>query len=177
MKKEKLLFLLTFLLVVHLSQSQLIMIDGETGEYEYEDVVMVDGNSQTQIQTRAKEWLDLYYVENDSISIEESSLSRSSVGTKFNWKMVKKDIPIEIFYDITIKIKDNKYKYQFSNFREGKKVRGEVDAKALKIYIERFPTRYQIYIEEPVDTEITNAIDSLEYYILNGALENIDDEW
>ena len=176
MKKEKLLFILAFILSVQLSQSQLIMIDGETGEYNYQDVIMVGGISQQQIQVRAKEWLNLIYPENDSIKVLDTSLYKTGTS-EFTWRLIEKDIPITIFYDIEIKTKDNKYRYEFSNFREGKMNGGEIDAKELKVYIDRFPTRYQIYIEEPIDTEITKAISSLEYFILNGTIENIEDDW
>jgi len=176
MKKEKLLFIIVLILVAQLTQAQLIMIDSETGEYNYGDIVMTGGASQQQIQVRAKEWLELYYPENDSIKVLDTSLYKSGTSS-FTWRLIQKDIPVTIFYDIEIKTKDNKYKYAFSNFREGKMNGGEIDAKSLKVYIERFPTRYQIYIEEPIDTEITQAISSLEYYILNGTVENMDDDW
>ncbi len=176
MKKEKLLFILAFILFVQLSQSQLIMIDSETGEYNYQDVITVSGISQQQIQVRAKEWLDLYYPENDSIKVLDTSLYKTGT-TNFIWRLIQKDIEVKIFYDIEIKTKDNKYRYEFSNFREGKMNGGEIDAKDLKVYIDRFPTRYQIYIEEPIDTEITKAISSLDYFILNGTVENDDDDW
>ena len=176
MKKEKLLFILAFILFTQLGQAQLIMIDSETGEYEYEDVVIVEGNQQQLIQARAKKWLEIYYPGKDSVKVKDTSLYKTGIS-EFSWRLIQKDIPITIFYDIEIKTKDNKYKYQFSNFREGKMNYGEIDAKALKVYIDRFPTRYQIYIEEPVDTELTKAIASLEYYILNGTVENLDDDW
>ncbi len=176
MKKEKLLFILAFILFVQLSHSQLIMIDSETGEYNYQDVITVSGISQQQIQVRAKEWLDLYYPENDSIKVLDTSLYKTGT-TNFTWRLIKKDIEVTIFYDIEIKTKDNKYRYEYSNFREGKMNGGEIDAKDLQVYIDRFPTRYQIYIEEPIDTEITKAISSLDYFILNGTVENVDDDW
>ena len=176
MKKEKLLFIFAFILFTHLGQAQLIMIDSETGEYEYEDVVMVEGIQQQLIEGRAKKWLEIYFPGKDSVKVKDTSLYKTGIS-EFSWRLIQKDIPITIFYDIEIKTKDNKYKYQFSNFREGKMNYGEIDAKALKVYIDRFPVRYQIYIEEPVDTEITKAINSLEYYILNGTVKNIDDDW
>jgi len=177
MKKEKFLFILAFILFAQLSYSQLIMIDGETGEYKYEDIVTVTGQSQQELLRRAKEWLELYYPESASVKIvERSSYTRTGMY-KFRWKLIQKDIPVTLFYDIDIKTKDNKYKYAFSNFREGKMYGNEIDANPLKVYVDRFPTRYQIYLEEPIDTEITKAISSLEYYILNGTVENLDNDW
>ncbi len=177
MKKEKLLFILAFILFAQLSHSQLIMIDGETGEYKYEDIVTVNGKSQQELLRMANKWLELYYPESASVNvIDRSSYTRTGVY-KFKWKLIQKDIPVTLFYDIDIKTKDNKYKYAFSNFREGKMSGKDIDAQALKVYIDRFPTRYQIYVEEPIDNEITKAINSLEYYILNGTVENLDNDW
>ena len=119
MKKEKILVLITFLLLSYFSQAQLIMIDGETGEYKYEEVVMVDGVSQQEIEARAKKWLELYYSSIDSIKVLDTSIN-TPAQIDFTWKLVDKSIPIQIFFDVEIKTKDNKYKYSFSNFREGK---------------------------------------------------------
>ena len=65
----------------------------------------------------------------------------------------------------------------YIGFEIGKMNNGYIDASALRIYIERFPTRYQIFIEEPVDTEMTKAIESLEYFIANGKLSADEDDW
>ncbi len=157
-------------------QSQLLMIDGETGEFKYEDVVAVEGISKSKILERAKKWITVYYKTNDSILMDSTKVHKLS-SYEFKWKLIKKDIPIELFFDVTIRSKDNRYKYDFSNFKIGKKIQGNVDAMDLKTYIDRFPHEYQIYIEEPIDTEITNAISSLEYFILNEKLKVEEDDW
>ena len=36
---------------------------------------------------------------------------------------------------------------------------------------------YQISVEEPIDAEITKAIESLKYYIDNGHMEVAEDDW
>ena len=176
MKKRRFLLPLALILFFHVSQAQLIMIDGETGEFKYEDVVQVAGISKTQINQRAKKWLNVYFEKNDSIESDSLSVHKTR-SYKFTWKLIKKPIAIELFYDVTIKIKDNRYKYDFSNFQIGKEVLGSIDAIDLKTYIDRFPHEYQIYIEEPIDTEITKAIASLEYFILNGKIEEEEDDW
>ena len=76
-----------------------------------------------------------------------------------------------------IRFKDGKYKYAFSDFREGKMVRGDLQSMSLKTYIERFPQTYQIGIEEPIDSEITKAINSLKYFVANGAMEKPEEDW
>jgi Domain of unknown function (DUF4468) with TBP-like fold len=176
MKKRRFLLPLALILFFHIAQAQLIMIDGETGEYRYEDVVQVKGITKKQIQERAKKWLNVYYKTNDSIQTDSSSVNYLS-SFEFSWKFIQKTISLELFYDVTIKTKENRYKYDFSNFRIGKKIRGNIDAIDLETYINRFPKTYQIYIEEPIDTEITKAISSLEYFILNNKVEKKEDDW
>ncbi len=176
MTKKRALFSLGLILFFYVSQAQLIMIDGETGEYKYEDIVKVDGTTKSQLISKAKKWLELYYNSNDPIRIDSAQIHKLGFK-KLKWEFVKKTIQIEIFFDINIKVKNNKYKYEFSNFKIGKRDYAGIDVIDLKIYIERFPEKYQIYIEEPVDSELTKAITSLEYFILNGKLEANDDDW
>lgn len=55
--------------------------------------------------------------------------------------------------------------------------KGDLQAITLKTYIERFPSEYQILIEEPIDKEMTNAIESLTYYVNNNKIEVDEDDW
>ena len=176
MKKERLLVIFSLILFFQITQAQLIMIDGETGDYKYEDVVNVEGVSQNQIQNRVKEWIDKYYQNIDSIKIGDAEVS-TLISKKITWKFVNKSIPIELFIDLNIQVKEGKYKYSFSNFRQGKLFFGELDVIPLKTYIERFPVRYQNLVEQPIDEEITNAIISLEFYIINGVMEKGEPDW
>lgn len=176
MKKERLLLIFSLIFFYQITQAQLIMIDGETGDYTYEDVVIVEGVSQNQILTRAREWIDKYYQNLDSVNIGDTEIN-TLISKKITWKFINKPIPIELFIDLNIQTKDGKYKYSFSNFRQGKLFFGELDVIPLKTYIERFPVRYQNFAEQPIDEEITNAISSLEYYITNGKMEKGEPDW
>ncbi len=176
MKKNRLLFSLALILFSMIAQAQLIMIDSETGEYNYEEVIDVTGITKQEVLNRAKAWLNIYYKTNDSINDNGSDVHKTA-SNDFVFKLIQKDISMKIFFDIEIKTKDNKYKYEFSNFEVGKKVRDEIDAMSLSVYINRFPEKYQILIEEPIDSEIMTAISSLKYYVQNGVLENIEDDW
>jgi hypothetical protein len=176
MKKRKIIIPLILFLSFYVSSAQLIMIDGETGEYRYQDVARAEGISSGEINQRAKTWLSKYYTEiapivEDSVSIQQLN------SYPFTWKLISKDIDIVLFFDVTIKCKDNRFKYDFSNFRVGKMTKGDLQAISLKTYIERFPTEYQIYIEEPIDKEMTEAISSLTYFVTNNKIEVQEDDW
>jgi len=176
MKKRRFLFFLSLILFFHISHAQLIMIDGETGEYKYEEVVSTEGISQEQIKERAKKWIDVYYSSIQSESIDSTSI-QSKTSFKFSWKFIQKNIPLELFFDITVKIKENRYKYDFSNFEIGKVTNGNIDSSPLSNYIKRFPNKYHIFIEEPIDTEITKATESLKYFIENDKMKPSEDDW
>jgi hypothetical protein len=74
-------------------------------------------------------------------------------------------------------VKDNRYKYSFTNFRIGKVYLDEIDAISLKNYMERFPKKYLLALEEPIDAELSKAITSLENYVLTGKMEESEEEW
>jgi len=174
--KRKVIIPLFLLLSFYMGQSQLIMIDGETGEFKYEEVVQAAGMPKSEIQERAKRWLSEYYVSEDSVHVDSAGISRLC-SNKITWILIKKGIDIEVFFDVDIKFKDGKYKYAFSDFREGKMVRGDLQSMSLKTYIDRFPQAYHIGIEEPIDSEITKAINSLKYFVTHGAMEKPEEDW
>lgn len=176
MELKRLILPLAIILFSFVSQAQLLMIDAETGDYKYEDIVSVDGISKIQILERANQWLKEYYTFNSPVETDSIGISKM-VKYEFQWKFIQKHIPIELFYDVSVKAKDNRYKYSLTNFKTGKTVNGNIDAYSLKIYIERFPTKYQINIEEPIDAEVTKVIESLEYFIMNKKLQNDKDDW
>jgi len=176
MKKRKIIIPLILFLSFYVSSAQLIMIDGETGEYRYEDVARAEGISSGEINQRAKTWLSKYYTE--IAPIVEDSLGIQQLNSySFTWKLIQKDIDVELFFDVAIKFKENRFKYDFSNFRVGKMIKGDLQAISLKTYIGRFPSEYQIYIEEPIDKEITKAISSLIYFVNNNKVEVQEDDW
>ena len=176
MKKRKIIVPLILFLSFYFGQAQLLMIDDETGEYRYEEVERVEGVSSSEIQLRANAWLSEYYSQIDSMSIDSTSVKQLN-SYRFRWTLIRKSIDVELFFDVSIKAKDNRYKYDFSNFRVGKMSKGDLQSMSLKKYIDRFPTDYQILIEEPIDTEITKAIASLNYYVSNNKMEVDEDDW
>ncbi len=178
MKLKKIIFSTILFLAFNISSAQLIMIDSETGEYKYEEVIQVEGATKQQLIERAEDWTFLYYKEESRITVDTTNTLTKLGLHNFSWKfMDTKNISLQLIYDIEIKTKDNRYKYIFSNLRIGRIVLREVDAVELKNYIGRFPTKYQINIEEPIDTELTKAALSLENYVKTQQFEKIDDDW
>jgi hypothetical protein len=176
MKKRKIIIPLILFLSFYVSSAQLIMIDGETGDFRYEDVARADGITSSEINLRAKDWLGIYY--NQIVPVNQDSIGVEQLNTySFTWRLIKKNIEVELFFDVNIKVKDNRFKYDFHNFRVGKMTLGDLQAISLKTYIDRFPSEYQIYIEEPIDKEMTKAISSLIYYVNNNKIEVDEDDW
>ncbi len=178
MELKKIILSSILFLFFYISHAQLIMIDSETGEYKYEEVIKVEGATKQQLIERAEDWTNLYYKEESRITVDTTNSLKKLGLHNFSWKfMDTKNISLKLIYDIEIKTKDNRYKYIFSNLRIGRIVLNEVDAVELKNYIDRFPTKYQINIEEPIDTELTKAALSLENYMKTQQFEKVDDDW
>jgi hypothetical protein len=176
MKIKKLKIALVLFLFAISASAQLIMIDSETGEYQYDDVVKVEGVSGQELLKRAKDWINLYY-KDPSFKKDSSSSINKLVEYEFKWKFISKNIPIQLIYDLEIKTKDNKYKYTISNLRIGKIIHDEFDGITLKKYIERFPLKYQINIEEPIDKELMNALEKLDKYMKTEKYIEEEDDW
>ncbi len=176
MKKRKIIIPLVLFLSFYFGQAQLIMIDDETGEYRYEEVARAEGINSAEILARSKSWLIKYYTPIDSVYTDSISVRQLNMY-HFEWKLISKSIKVDLFFDVSIKAKDNRYKYDFSNFKVGKRTKGDLQAIDLKTYIERFPSNYQILIEEPIDAEITKAIISLNYFVANNMIEVYEDDW
>ncbi len=178
MELKKIILSSILFLFFYISHAQLIMIDSETGEYKYEEVIKVEGATKQQLIERAEDWTNLYYKEESRITVDTTNSLKKLGLHNFSWKfMDTKNISLKLIYDIEIKTKDTRYKYIFSNLRIGRIVLNEVDAVELKNYIDRFPTKYQINIEEPIDTELTKAALSLENYMKTQQFEKVDDDW
>ncbi len=176
MVSKRLIVSLIFIFVSSISIAQLVKIDSETGEYKYDEVVQAEGMASAQILSRAKTWTDTYYPGTDN-SLDSVGAVKRVCTYKFSWKLGSKTIPIALIYDMNIKVKDNRYRYIFSNFRVGSNAQGDIQAISLAKYISRFPERYHMGIEEPIDTHITKSITSMDMYMKTEKMAVEDDNW
>lgn len=89
----------------------------------YSDVLKVDSISKDVLFSRAREWFNKNFKDYKSvISIEDKENGElSGKGLMhFNviWKyMGKTALPVDVEFQISIKTKDGRYKYDFSDFR------------------------------------------------------------
>lgn len=176
MVSKRLIVSLVFIFVSTISKAQLVKIDSETGEHKYDEVVQAEGLASAQLLGRAKKWTDTYYPDTDS-SLDSVGGVKRVCTYKFSWKLGSKTIPITLIYDMDIKVKDNRYRYIFSNFRVGSSAQGDIQAISLAKYIIRFPERYHMTIEEPIDTHITKSITSMDNYMKTEKVVVEDDNW
>ncbi|MDZ7614982.1 MAG: DUF4468 domain-containing protein [Flavobacteriaceae bacterium] len=176
MVSKRLIVSLIFIFVSSISFAQLVKIDSETGEHKYDEVVQAEGLASAQLVNRAKKWADTYYAGTDSNLDSVGSVKRVCTY-KFSWKLGSKTIPTALIYDLDIKVKDNRYRYIFSNFRVGSSAQGDIQAITLAKYISRFQERYHMGIEEPIDTHISKSIASMDNYMKTEKIVVEDDNW
>lgn len=176
MVSKRLIVSLVFIFVCTIAKAQLVKIDSESGEHKYDEVVQAEGLTSPQLISRAKKWTDTYYPDTDS-GLDSVGAVKRVCAYKFSWVLGSKTIPITLIYDMDIMVKDARYRYIFSNFRVGSSVQGEVQAITLAKYISRFPERYHMTIEEPIDTHITKSITSMDNYMKTEKMAVKDDNW
>jgi len=99
------------------STAQVVMPKDENGKIIYMDVVKEDSVSQDSIYKRINEWVKFTY--------PKSKTTIDTIGKRFVTRGrflvyvnpgVLKEIHGAIRYDLTIELKDNRYRYTFTNF-------------------------------------------------------------
>ena len=120
-KKKRLvagMSLLVYFVLISLNvQSQVVMPKDEAGKITYLDVVKKDSIPTDSIFKRVKEWVKFTYptraVTIDSANKKIVTRERFLVYTNPG---VLKEIHGAIRYDLSIEIKENRYRYTFTNF-------------------------------------------------------------
>ncbi len=120
-KMKRLVQLLTFALVFtsfnFSSTAQIVMPKDETGKITYLDIVKMDSIPFDTIYKRIKDWVKFSYPKSkttiDSVSRHIATRGRFLVYLNPG---VLKEIHGAIRYDLLIELKENRYRYVFTNF-------------------------------------------------------------
>ncbi len=99
------------------TSAQVVLPKDETGKITYLDVVRMDSLSADTLFRRIKQWVKFTYPKSntgiDSISRRVVTRGRFLVYTNPG---VLKEIHGAIRYDLAIELKENRYRYSFTNF-------------------------------------------------------------
>jgi hypothetical protein len=113
MKKLTIIFLLLSLS----SFGQVNLPRGEDGKITYEEIVRADSIPKAVLYKNAKEWTYRIYKQTEkSIRCDSNTISVKGHYLVYTRGGVSKEIHGAIRYNLTIEVKDNKYKYKFSDF-------------------------------------------------------------
>jgi hypothetical protein len=106
-----------FLFLSFTSFAQVNLPKGEDGKITFEEIVRVDSVPKAVLYKNAKEWVYRIYKQTEkSIRCDSNLISAKGHYLVYTRGGVSKEIHGAIRYDLTIDIKDNKYKYKFTNF-------------------------------------------------------------
>ena len=142
----------------------------------FEEVIAVDSASKDQLFQRAKSWMVNYY-KNEQLAVNNSSegqLIRSGSFIKVYTKPNGKTESETHTYNITIKVKDGKYKYNISDIilDDGKTKTPLEDGYAS---LEKSGnTAYKRYIDQQIYTGITDVLSSLKSAMLSDSNSKSD---
>jgi hypothetical protein len=97
--------------------AQVTLPKGEDGKITFEEIVRADSVPKTVLYKNAKAWAYRIYKQTEkSIQCDSNSISLKGHYLVYTRGGVSKEIHGAIRYKLTIEIKDNKYKYKFSDF-------------------------------------------------------------
>lgn len=177
MKNLILLGLLLFCgLAVNAQVQNPIPVDDEDGKFRYEEVVAVEGVDRDELYNRALAWAKENFVNVES-KVEETSAGKVlHFDTQMRlWedKKGRKVLDKLVEYEYDILFKDNRYKYEVSDFRINKgfpfPVEEWLDSEQ---YDEEVTSRRLNQIHE----EVSGHIESMKGYIADPTEEK-EEEW
>jgi hypothetical protein len=109
-----------FILLFSLSTSVFAQVDlpkDSNGKIAYEEIVKVDSASPSLLLKIAKEWINKNFAQTEkSIRYDSNSVSAKGVFLVYTKGAISKEIHGAIRYNVRIEVKNNKYKYRFSDF-------------------------------------------------------------
>jgi hypothetical protein len=108
---------LLFILLSTYSIAQDNLPRDENGKIVFEEIVKVDSMPASLLLKNAKAWVLKSYVQSEkSIKFDSNSASAKGLFLVYTKGGISKEIHGAIRYNVTIKVKNNKYQYRFSDF-------------------------------------------------------------
>lgn len=178
----KKVILIGLLLYFGSAAAQRFPTDSVTGKIVYKEVVEVDSATKGELFDLGKAWfVDAFKSANDVIQNENKEkgevtgkgLSKLSVEIETGYKDQTAVISLNLYYTISIKFKDGKYKYEIYNIY----VSSYLDGKTYETSFETYAassTKSQIEIAAEIDSEIRRIISSIKSALVK---EESDEDW
>lgn len=91
--------------------------DASTGKVGYADVITLSGQTKGKLFTKAKKWIITRNTEANPYSITIDSEPEGSINGKGSFALSADRRKYLVQFAIALNIKDNKYKYEFTDFK------------------------------------------------------------
>jgi hypothetical protein len=137
--------------------------DPDSKKFSYTEVVNLDTTSQKTMFSRAVSWFETKF-KTQSLDLKNEGEGKVSHKGSFpaSYKYMSFVMEVSILYNVTISVKDGKYKYEFTDFNFSSSNQGTTSTRTLESYDEmkgQDKTKKQIY--EKVDTEVKSMIEDI----------------
>jgi hypothetical protein len=180
---KKILLTLLILSVILSSQAQTMPINEESGEIEYQEVVLLDSKSKDEIYQNAKTWMLSTLKSSDNMTQLDDQEKNQLIGN--GTLMLDKRsgmIDCMVNFKIIIKIKEGRYQYTINNFLHFYYQDGITPLRSSLNEImtndwggKPMKEKKQEEIRKEVDTKIKALINNMKTSILEK--NNEDDDW
>lgn len=165
MKNLKLIVLLLFV------TTRLVAQDfpyNEEEKIEFEEIfILEDGLTKNDVLDRTEKWAKQYWSEPNQLSKSEQNITYKA-SSKSSRNVLWAKSTFELFFNVRVSVKDNKYKYTLSDFEV-------IELSLMKYTLEKRVKKKKI--REFAWAEIQNLIKSLTSAIKTGNISNEKDDW
>lgn len=175
---KNLFSLLTLLLFTStLSIGQTLSTDPETKKVSFQETVPIDSIEKGDLYERAVEWMTAFYKTNkfdvnDKANLKLANEGYFSVVYTYDFKY-KSDNTIT--YNISINLKDGKYRYTITDFKIYDVKLGPKTAQTMEAYYAKMKTASKGEFTTKFNKEVNSIIEDLKKYMITGKGEDKED--
>jgi hypothetical protein len=162
---------------VSIGYGQGLPTDTETKKVSFQETVPIDSVTKNDLYERAVEWMTAYYKTNkfdvnDKVNLKLANEGNFSVIYTYDFKYKSENT---ITYNITINLKDGKYRYTITDFKIYDVKLGPKTAQTMEVYYPKMKTGSKGEFTTKFNKEVNNVIEDLKKYMITGKGENKED--
>jgi len=164
MKKAKLAIMtLVALMATYSFSIAQLTVDPETKKFQYQETVNLDSLDKNQIFERAVEFMTNHFKTNkfdvnDKVNMKLSHEGNFPVSYKYDFKYTSNNT---VTYQLTINVKDGKYRYTITDFKIYDDKLGPKTAQPLEISYQKMKTETKKEFSNKFTGEINKIVEDL----------------
>lgn len=164
-------------LTASFSTAQNLPTDPETNKVILQETVDIDTVGKAELYERAKEWMTVLFKSskfdvNDKVNYKLVNEGNFPVSFKYDFKYTSNNT---VTYNLTIDLKEGKYRYTLSDFKVYDTNIGPKAAQTLEAYFQKMKTASKGEFVTNFNNETTKIVADMKQFMATGKGEEKDD--